>query len=52
MPEYEKDTLYRPETKKSGSLAYKIGQAIAILMSLCARNSGNDSDEAYGGRKC
>ena len=36
MPEYEKDTLYRPETKKSGSLAYKIGQAIAILMSLCA----------------
>lgn len=29
MPEYEKDTLYRPETKKSGSLAYKIGQAIA-----------------------
>lgn len=36
MPEYEKDTLYRPETKKSDSLAYKIGQAIAILMSLCA----------------
>lgn len=36
MPEYEKDTLYRPETKKSGSLAYKIGQAIAVLMSLCA----------------
>ncbi len=36
MPEYEKDTLYRPETKKSGSLAYKIGQAIAILMSLWA----------------
>ena len=35
MPEYEKDTLYCPETKKSGSLAYKIGQAIAILMSLC-----------------
>lgn len=32
MPEYEKDTLYRPETKKSGSLAYKIGQAIAILI--------------------
>lgn len=25
MPEYEKDTLYRPETKKSGSLAYKKG---------------------------
>ena len=36
MPEYEKDTSYRPETKKSGSLAYKIGQAIAVLMSLCA----------------
>lgn len=36
MPEYEKDILYRPETKKSGSLVYKIGQAIAILMSLCA----------------
>ena len=36
MPEYEKDTLYRPETKKSGGLAYKIGQAIAVLMSLCA----------------
>ena len=36
MPEYEKDTLYRPKTKKSGSLAYKIGQSIAILMSLCA----------------
>ena len=36
MPKYEKDTLYRPETKKSGSLAYKIGQAIAVLMSLCA----------------
>lgn len=36
MPEYEKDTLYRPETKKSGSLVYKIGQAITILMSLCA----------------
>lgn len=36
MPEYEKDTLYRPETKKSVSLAYKIGQVIAILMSLCA----------------
>ena len=34
MPEYEKDTSYRPETKKS--LAYKIGQAIAVLMSLCA----------------
>ena len=32
MPEYEKDTLYRPETKKSGSLAYKIGQAIAIIV--------------------
>lgn len=36
MPEYEKDTSYRPETKKSDSLAYKIGQAIAVLMSLCA----------------
>lgn len=36
MPEYEKDTSYRPETKKSGSLAYKIGQAIAVLMYLCA----------------
>lgn len=36
MPKYEKDTLYRPETKKSGGLAYKIGQAIAVLMSLCA----------------
>lgn len=36
MPEYEKDTSYRPETKKSGSLAYKIGQAIAVLVSLCA----------------
>ena len=36
MPEYEKDTSYCPETKKSGSLAYKIGQAIAVLMSLCA----------------
>lgn len=36
MPEYEKVTSYRPETKKSGSLAYKIGQAIAVLMSLCA----------------
>ena len=31
MPEYEKDTLYRPKTKKSGSLAYKIGQAIALV---------------------
>lgn len=36
MPEYEKDTLYRPETKKSGSLAYTIRQAIAILVSMCA----------------
>lgn len=36
MSEYEKDTSYRPETKKSGSLAYKIGQAIAVLVSLCA----------------
>lgn len=36
MPEYEKDTLYRPETKKSGSLAYKIGQVIAVLVSMCA----------------
>lgn len=36
MPEYEKDTLYSPETKKSGSLGYKIGQTIAVLMSLCA----------------
>ena len=36
MPEYEKDKLYRPETKKSCSLDYKIGQAISILMSLCA----------------
>ena len=35
MPEYEKDTLYRPETKKSGSLAYKIGQAIALVVCLC-----------------
>lgn len=35
MPKYEKDTLYRPETKKSDSLAYKIGQAIAILITLC-----------------
>ena len=25
-----------PKRKKSGSLAYKIGQAIAVLMSLCA----------------
>lgn len=36
MSEYEKDTLYRTETKKSGGLAYKIGQIIAVLMSLCA----------------
>lgn len=36
MPKYEKDTLYRPETKNSGGLAYKIGQTIAVLMSLCA----------------
>lgn len=36
MPEYEKNTLDRPETKKNGSLAYKIGQTIAVLMSLCA----------------
>ncbi len=36
MPEYEKDALHRPETKKSGSLAYKIGQTIAILMASCA----------------
>lgn len=35
MPKYEKDTLYRPETKKSGSLAYKIGQAIALVACLC-----------------
>lgn len=35
MPEYEKDALYRPEAKKSDSLAYKIGQAIAVLMTLC-----------------
>ena len=35
MPEYEKDTLYRPETKNSGSLAYKIGQAIALVACLC-----------------
>lgn len=39
MPEYEKDTLYRPETKKSGSLAYKIGQAIAILQIVQAPRS-------------
>lgn len=36
MSEYKKDTLYRLEMIKSGSLAYKIGQAIAVLMSLCA----------------
>lgn len=36
MTEYEKDTLYRSETKKNDSLAYKIGQIIAVLMSLCA----------------
>ena len=36
MPEYEKDTLYRHETKKSGSLANKIGKAIDILTSLFA----------------
>lgn len=36
MSEYEKDTLYRLETKKSGSLAYKIGQTIAVLVSMCA----------------
>lgn len=35
MPEYDKDALYRPETKKSDSLAYKIGQTIAVLMTLC-----------------
>lgn len=35
MPEYEKDALYRPEMKKSDSLAYKIGQTIAVLMTLC-----------------
>ena len=36
MPEYEKDTSYHFETKKNGGLAYKIGQAIAILFSVCA----------------
>lgn len=36
MPEYEKDTLRRSEAKKSSNLAYKIGQAIAVLMFLCA----------------
>lgn len=35
MPEYEKYTSYRPETKKSDSLSYKIGQVIAILITLC-----------------
>lgn len=34
MPEYEKD-VYRPETKKTDTLAYKIGQTIAVLMTLC-----------------
>lgn len=35
MSEYEKDALYRSEMKKSDSLAYKIGQTIAVLMTLC-----------------
>ena len=54
MPEYEKDTLYRPETKKSGSLAYEIGQAIAILMSLCAKEflQMNEEKEVYFDQYC
>lgn len=36
MPEHEKETSYHFETKKSNSLAYKIGQVIAILFSICA----------------